>query len=388
MSMRYQAGVLTASYFPLKTPDAPTIGTATAGSSSASVTFTAPSNVGGGAITGYFVVASPGGAFGSGASSPVTVSGLTNGTAYTFKAYAVNAYGSGPLSASSNSVTPQPSIDFLVVAGGGGGGSANGGGGGAGGYQSTVAPTGGGGTLVTALTLALATNYTVTIGAGGTGSTGLSGTDPTNGSDSVFNTVTSLGGGRGGNANPTSFNGATGGSGGGGNGQGNPTAGSGTANQGYNGGAGQAAGGDRGGGGGGGAGAVGVNASSPQVAGAGGAGLVSTFDSVQRGGGGGGGSQGTFFGAGGAGGGGRGASSNANNAVDGTANTGGGGGGGPDNTTSGAPAKNGGSGVVVLRYSDTLTITIGAGLTGTTSSPSGGFKVTTITAGTGNVQWN
>jgi hypothetical protein len=27
-------------------------------------------------------------------------------------------------------------------------------------------------------------------------------------------------------------------------------------------------------------------------------------------------------------------------------------------------------------------------LTGTTASPSGGFKVTTITAGTGNIQWN
>jgi hypothetical protein len=47
----------------------------------------------------------------------------------------------------------------------------------------------------------------------------------------------------------------------------------------------------------------------------------------------------------------------------------------------------GGSGVVILRYPDTRTITIGAGLTGSTASPSGGFKVTTITAGTGNVSW-
>jgi hypothetical protein len=39
-----------------------------------------------------------------------------------------------------------------------------------------------------------------------------------------------------------------------------------------------------------------------------------------------------------------------------------------------------------LRYSDTKTITIGAGLTGstTTSAP---YKITTITAGTGNVSW-
>jgi hypothetical protein len=39
-----------------------------------------------------------------------------------------------------------------------------------------------------------------------------------------------------------------------------------------------------------------------------------------------------------------------------------------------------------LRYPDSLTITIGAGLTGTTSTV-GAEKVTTITAGTGNVSW-
>jgi hypothetical protein len=42
---------------------------------------------------------------------------------------------------------------------------------------------------------------------------------------------------------------------------------------------------------------------------------------------------------------------------------------------------------VILKYSADFTITIGAGLTGTTGSPSGGFKVSTITAGTGNVSW-
>ena len=64
--------------------------------------------------------------------------------------------------------------------------------------------------------------------------------------------------------------------------------------------------------------------------------------------------------------------------------SGGGGGGNSSGQTGGA----GGSGVVILKYPDTLTITIGAGLTGSTAAPSGGFKVTTITAGTGNVQWN
>ena len=87
-------------------PGAPTIGTATAGDASASVTFTAPTNNGGSAITSYTVTSSPGGITGTGASSPITVSGLTNGTAYTFTVTATNATGTGPASAASNSVTP------------------------------------------------------------------------------------------------------------------------------------------------------------------------------------------------------------------------------------------------------------------------------------------
>ena len=106
MSMRYLAGFISAFYNPLKVPDAPTIGTATAGVNSASVTFTAPSNVGGGAITGYSVVSTPGGFVGTGASSPVTVSGLSSGTAYTFKVFATNVYGPSLFSAASNSVSP------------------------------------------------------------------------------------------------------------------------------------------------------------------------------------------------------------------------------------------------------------------------------------------
>ena len=111
MSKRYQAGILTASYNGLKVPNAPTIGTATAGAGSASVTFTAPSDVGGGAITSYTVISSPGSITGTGSSSPVTVSGLTNGTAYTFTVVATNAYGTGPASAASNSVTP--SLNYI-----------------------------------------------------------------------------------------------------------------------------------------------------------------------------------------------------------------------------------------------------------------------------------
>jgi hypothetical protein len=90
-------------------PGAPTIGTATAGALSASVTFTAPAYVGTG-ITGYTVTSSPGGVTGTGASSPVVVSGLTAGTAYTFTVTASTAGGTGPASAASNSVTPTPPV--------------------------------------------------------------------------------------------------------------------------------------------------------------------------------------------------------------------------------------------------------------------------------------
>ena len=47
----------------------------------------------------------------------------------------------------------------------------------------------------------------------------------------------------------------------------------------------------------------------------------------------------------------------------------------------------GGSGVVILKYPDSLTIDIGAGLTSPTTISSGGFKVTSITAGTGTVSF-
>lgn len=88
-------------------PGAPTIGTATGGNASASVTFTAPAYTGNPAgITSYTVTSSPGGITGTGASSPVTVSGLSNGTAYTFTVTATGASGTGSASAASNSVTP------------------------------------------------------------------------------------------------------------------------------------------------------------------------------------------------------------------------------------------------------------------------------------------
>jgi len=84
-------------------PDAPTIGTATkTGSTTATVAFTAPANNGGAAIIGYIGTSTPGGIIASSTSSPMTFTGLTPATHYTFVVRAVNLVGSGPNSSSSN----------------------------------------------------------------------------------------------------------------------------------------------------------------------------------------------------------------------------------------------------------------------------------------------
>jgi hypothetical protein len=115
MSIRYIAGFVSAFYNPLQVPNAPTIGTATSASStSVSVTFTAPSNVGGGAITGYIATArrtSDGTTISAtGSSSPIIVTGLTTSVAYTITVVAVNSFGPSASSVASNSVTPIPAI--------------------------------------------------------------------------------------------------------------------------------------------------------------------------------------------------------------------------------------------------------------------------------------
>ncbi len=98
-------------------PGTPTIGTASAGNSQATVTFTAPASTGGAAITSYTVTASPGGTTASGAGSPITISGLTNGISYTFTVTATNSVGTGAPSAASNSVTPSvPPNNAPVIA--------------------------------------------------------------------------------------------------------------------------------------------------------------------------------------------------------------------------------------------------------------------------------
>ena len=242
--------------------------------------------------------------------------------------------------------------DYLVVAGGGGGGGtgngsnagyAGAGGAGAGGLRSTVTATGGGGSLETALSLASATPYTVTVGAGGSGGLYLSSTSGS-GSNSVFSTITSTGGG-----GIAAGNGANGGSGGGTyDTNGGYVKGSGTANQGF---AGGGVGTGDGGTGGGGAGAVGATASG-NTGSSGGAGATTsiTGTSVTYAGGGGGGGAGANGGTGGSGGGAAGGTTGADPTAA-TVNTGGGGGGATQrSTTTGLTGSNGGSGVVIIRY--------------------------------------
>ena len=83
--------------------------TATAGKAQAMVSFSAPVSDGGSAITGYTVTSNPPGGTDVNAGSTATthtITGLKNGTAYTFSVQASNATGTGPASSPSNSVTP------------------------------------------------------------------------------------------------------------------------------------------------------------------------------------------------------------------------------------------------------------------------------------------
>jgi hypothetical protein len=95
---------------PLTVPDAPIIGTASPGNGVAFVPFTAPSNDGGSPIIQYTATSSPGGFTGTlsqAGNGTIVVSGLSNGTAYTFSVTASNPIGTSTSSATSNSVTTQ-----------------------------------------------------------------------------------------------------------------------------------------------------------------------------------------------------------------------------------------------------------------------------------------
>jgi hypothetical protein len=392
-------------------PQAPTIGTASTSGVTTNVTVTWTLGNNGGknlssiTITPYLngTTAQTSQTAATTTATSHTFTGLTGGSSYTFKVKATNANGVGLESSATNSVTPPvlAAIDYLVIAGGGGGGlsgtgSSSGGGGGAGGYRTSYGTTGGGGSAEAVFSTTLSTNFTVTVGAGG--NAGNSGFVPGQGGSSVLGNISSTGGGRGGSVegNQSGTDGGSGGSGAGGGSDNfnNFTGNAGTTvGQGFNGAAGFRQSTNNNfsqiaiGGGGGGASAAGqqggpVNA---PVNGNGGAGLSSniTASAVTRGGGGAGGGRGdTVFnaGTGGTGGGGNGGLSGSTNGNAGGANTGGGGGGSGGGSLSAA----GGSGLVVMRYLSSYSLTIGGGLTSTTNT-SGSDKITAFTAGTGTV---
>jgi hypothetical protein len=240
-------------------------------------------------------------------------------------------------------------MEVLSVAGGGGGGTyAAGAGGGAGG-------------------LILNTDYsvttgskTVTVGGGGAGGDWGGTTNASQGSNTVFDNLTSIGGGRAG-AGWAGQAGGNGGSGGGGGGydgtQGTYTTagGTGTVGQGHNGGLGRGISGNRGaGGGGGGAGAPGGD-STTNSSGDGGNGKQISINGTATyyAGGGGGGDYGSANGGqGGLGGGGNVSGGNGSGVPGGNGgtNTGGGGGGSRSATSDSWNGGNGGSGIVIVRY--------------------------------------
>ena len=273
--------------------------------------------------------------------------------------FVVSALGSGtPLAPNT--------VDYLVIAGGGGGGTNHGGGGGAGGWRASDGTNSGCYTAgpapltgcVAGVTLSL-TTYPISVGAGGGGSNPGNLGPGTLGSNSIFSTITSSGGG-GGSGNEVGATGPfnSGGSGGGGKGEGTPNV-AGTGNtpptsppQGNPGGTGAGPGGGLVSGGGGGAGGAGTNASGP--GGPGGNGVASSITGTpitKAGGGAGGGRTPNPGGSGGSGGGGPGggAPGPADSGTPAPANTGSGGGGsGGEGTPIGG--GNGGSGYVAIRY--------------------------------------
>ncbi|WP_426978011.1 peroxidase family protein [Pseudarthrobacter sp. O4] len=176
-------------------PGAPAIGTATAGDASATLTWTAPASDGGSPITGYRVQAFAGTTVAAtqtvtGNVGTVVVTGLTNGTAYTFDVAAINAVGTGAASAASNLATPATIAGAPTI------GTAT-----AGGASATLtwtAPASNGGSAITGYRVqafagtTLARTQTVTGNVGTVVVTGL-----TNGTAYTFNVAATNGVGTG-----------------------------------------------------------------------------------------------------------------------------------------------------------------------------------------------
>ncbi len=295
----------------------------------------------------------------------ISASGGTETTSGDFKIHTFTGPGTFTVSCAGNAGGSN-SVDYMVVAGGGGGGGASSaGGGGAGGFRlanSTCMSGPQTSPLATPTALPVsAQGYPITVGGGGSGGPGSTPSVGANGSNSVFSSITSAGGGFGtslpgpGSAGPGGSGGGIGGAGTIGSGNTPPV----SPPQGNNGGQGNN---NAGGGGGGGASATGGEGPNPpgQAGGAGGAGsfVVQTGFAGCNGtpgpvsgaryfAGGGAGRGGPALGSkpGGVGGGGTGGCGSTCQTA-GTTNTGGGGGG----AGSSQAGKAGGSGIVIIRY--------------------------------------
>jgi len=95
-------------------PTAPTIGTATVGAESASTTFT--NSTVGGPYRSYIAKSNPSNITATGSTSPIIVTGLTEGTPYTISIAGVNETGTGEYSSASNSVTPTAAVSYESIA--------------------------------------------------------------------------------------------------------------------------------------------------------------------------------------------------------------------------------------------------------------------------------
>ena len=125
---------------PTTAPGAPTIDSVTAGNGQLSIAFTAPASNGGATITAYEVSTDNGTSFAAASSttSPIVVTGLTNGTAYSIKIRAVNSVGPGTASAA---VSGTPQAPASGGGGSAGGGSSSGGSGDSEGGSTPATPT-------------------------------------------------------------------------------------------------------------------------------------------------------------------------------------------------------------------------------------------------------